>query len=209
MTWCVQLPPGCLISMQASFSAHHWARKLVGSGPGCAHHSGPPGGPLGRRKERRQRCAQFGDWLGLTPQQNSSGGKNHLGSITKRGDMDVRMLLIQRAKSAVMPPDFKDLSTQAENTMVSAVFHSPWGSSARESTSANFMLSSPKLENAIKLISNNVEGTLVRRQFEAENAVKPARQPFDWRGLLLAVLPPGLLPQLKAGIFQRRLFRLR
>ena len=98
-------------------------------------------------------CAQFGAWLGLTPQQNSSGGKNHLGSITKRGDMDVRMLLIQRAKSAVMPPDFKNISTQAENTMVSAVFHSPWGPSARESTSANFTLSSPKLKNAIKLIS--------------------------------------------------------
>ena len=39
--------------------------------------------------------AQFGAWLGLTPRQNSSGGKNNLGSITKRGDMYVRMLLIQ------------------------------------------------------------------------------------------------------------------
>jgi len=31
--------------------------------------------------------AQFGAWLGLTPRQNSSGGKNSLGRITKRGDM--------------------------------------------------------------------------------------------------------------------------
>ena len=46
--------------------------------------------------------AQFGAWLGLTPRQNSSGGKNSLGSITKRGDMYLRMLLIQGAKSAVM-----------------------------------------------------------------------------------------------------------
>ena len=46
--------------------------------------------------------AQFGAWLGLTPKQNSSGGKNNLGSITKRGDMYLRMLLIQGAKSAVM-----------------------------------------------------------------------------------------------------------
>jgi transposase len=46
--------------------------------------------------------AQFGAWLGLTPSQNSSGGKNRLGGITKRGDMYVRSLLIQGAKSAVM-----------------------------------------------------------------------------------------------------------
>lgn len=45
---------------------------------------------------------QFGAWLGLTPRQNSSGGKNNLGTITKRGDMYLRMLLIQGAKSAVM-----------------------------------------------------------------------------------------------------------
>lgn len=46
--------------------------------------------------------AQFGAWLGLTPRQNSSGGKSNLGGITKRGDMYVRSLLIQGAKSAVM-----------------------------------------------------------------------------------------------------------
>ena len=52
--------------------------------------------------------AQFGAWLGLTPRQNSSGGKNNLGSITKRGDMYVRMLLIQGAKSAVMTAHKRD-----------------------------------------------------------------------------------------------------
>ena len=46
--------------------------------------------------------AQFGAWLGLAPRQNSSGGKNNLGRLTRRGDMYVRMLLIQGAKSAVM-----------------------------------------------------------------------------------------------------------
>ena len=39
--------------------------------------------------------AQFGAWLGLTPRQNSSGGKSNLGGISKRGDMYVRSLLIQ------------------------------------------------------------------------------------------------------------------
>ena len=52
--------------------------------------------------------AQFGAWLGLTPRQNSSGGKNNLGRITKRGDMYLRMLLIQGAKSAVMTAHKRD-----------------------------------------------------------------------------------------------------
>ncbi len=46
--------------------------------------------------------AQFGAWIGLTPRQHSSGGKNYLGGITKRGDTYLRTLLIQGAKSAVM-----------------------------------------------------------------------------------------------------------
>lgn len=46
--------------------------------------------------------AQFGAWLGLTPKQSSSGGKTTLGGITKRGDMYLRMLLIQAARSAVL-----------------------------------------------------------------------------------------------------------
>ena len=49
--------------------------------------------------------AQFGAWLGLTPRQNSSGGKPSLGGITKRGDVYLRMLLIQAARSAVLSAD--------------------------------------------------------------------------------------------------------
>jgi transposase len=30
--WCVRLPAGCLVAMEASSSAHHWARKLIGFG---------------------------------------------------------------------------------------------------------------------------------------------------------------------------------
>ena len=47
-------------------------------------------------------AAQFGAWIGLTPRQDSSGGKTGLGGITKRGDVYLRSLLIQGAKSAVM-----------------------------------------------------------------------------------------------------------
>ena len=49
----------------------------------------PGGGPLERNAK------------GL-PRQHSSGGKNKLGGITKRGDTYLRSLLIQGAKSAVM-----------------------------------------------------------------------------------------------------------
>lgn len=43
--------------------------------------------------------AQFGAWPGLVPKQRSSGGKGNLGTITKRGDADLRTLLVQGAKS--------------------------------------------------------------------------------------------------------------
>ena len=46
--------------------------------------------------------AQLGAWLGLTPKQNSSGGKARLGGITKRGDTYLRTLLIQGAKAVVL-----------------------------------------------------------------------------------------------------------
>ena len=46
--------------------------------------------------------SQFAAWLGLTPRQNSSGGKSSLGAITKRGDSYLRTLLIQGAKAVVL-----------------------------------------------------------------------------------------------------------
>jgi transposase len=41
----------------------------------------------------------FGAWLGLTPRQNSSGGKEKLGSITKQGNRYLRKLLVVGATS--------------------------------------------------------------------------------------------------------------
>lgn len=32
MVWCAQLPPGCLVAMEASSGAHHWSRKLAALG---------------------------------------------------------------------------------------------------------------------------------------------------------------------------------
>jgi len=40
-------------------------------------------------------------WLGLVPRQNSSGGKDRLGRITKKGDPYIRRLLVVGALSAI------------------------------------------------------------------------------------------------------------
>lgn len=74
------------------------AKELMGIGPVTASAVVATVGDFNQFKNG----AQFGAWLGLTPRQNSSGGKNSLGDITKRGDMYLRMLLIQGGKSAVM-----------------------------------------------------------------------------------------------------------
>lgn len=44
---------------------------------------------------------QFAAWLGLTPRQNSSGGKERLGRITKMGDKYLRKLLVIGATSLI------------------------------------------------------------------------------------------------------------
>ena len=74
------------------------AEKIMGIGPVTASAVVATVGDFKQFKNG----AQFGAWLGLTPRQNSSGGKAKLGGITKRGDMYLRTLLIQAAKSAVM-----------------------------------------------------------------------------------------------------------
>jgi transposase len=45
---------------------------------------------------------QLSAWLGLTPRQSSSGGRNALGRITKRGDVYLRTLLIHGARTELM-----------------------------------------------------------------------------------------------------------
>lgn len=44
---------------------------------------------------------QLAAWLGLVPRQHSSGDKQRLLGITKRGDLYLRMLLIHGARSVV------------------------------------------------------------------------------------------------------------
>lgn len=56
---------------------------------------------------------QFAAWLGLTPQQNSTGGKTRLGGISKQGDHYLRRLLVIGA-TAVMRHS-KDKTTPMAN----------------------------------------------------------------------------------------------
>lgn len=44
---------------------------------------------------------QFAAWLGLVPRQMSSGGKTKLGRISRRGDVYLRSLLVQGARSTL------------------------------------------------------------------------------------------------------------
>ena len=43
----------------------------------------------------------FAAWLGLVPKQHSTGGKERIGRISKRGDSYVRRLVIHGARAAV------------------------------------------------------------------------------------------------------------
>ncbi len=44
---------------------------------------------------------QLAAWLGLVPKQRSSGGKQTLLGISKRGDVSLRTLLIHRARAVL------------------------------------------------------------------------------------------------------------
>ncbi len=73
------------------------ASELMGIGPVGASASVATVGDFKHFKSG----SQFSAWMGITPRQRSSGGKNKLGTITKRGDPYLRTLLIQGAKSVV------------------------------------------------------------------------------------------------------------
>ena len=97
--------------------------------------------------------------------------------------------------------------------MVSAVFHSPWGTSAAEAASTAPPQTSPpawaKNKNAIISIASYEYRTRARSTFDAEKTAKavvqpvaqPVHQPYDWRALLLHVLPPLFGLGLLVGIW--------
>ncbi|MCB1471440.1 MAG: IS110 family transposase, partial [Rhodobiaceae bacterium] len=52
--------------------------------------------PRGFRSARH-----FAAWIGLTPKDHSSGGKNRLGTITKAGDETLRSILVVGATAVI------------------------------------------------------------------------------------------------------------
>jgi transposase len=100
MAWC-----DARIAAHGKTNAQvHQAEQLMGVGPVTASALVAA---VGDFKQFRN-GAQFGAWMGLTPKQNSSGGKTSLGSITKRGNIYLRTLLIQGARSAVLTAHKRD-----------------------------------------------------------------------------------------------------
>ena len=45
---------------------------------------------------------ELATWIGLVPRQNSTGGKQRLGKISKQGDQYLRWLLVAGAMSVIM-----------------------------------------------------------------------------------------------------------
>jgi transposase len=72
-------------------------RAILGFGPLTS--SAVPATVADARVFRNSR--QFSAWLGITPQQHSSGGKTRLGRSTRRGDAYLRTLLVQGARSTL------------------------------------------------------------------------------------------------------------
>lgn len=72
--------------------------KLEGIGPLTASALVATAGNGNAFKNGRQ----FAAWLGLVPSQHSSGGKNKLGGITKRGDRYLRKLLVHGARTVLL-----------------------------------------------------------------------------------------------------------
>jgi transposase len=83
------------------------AKRLItipGIGPQVATALVAAVGDVSVFKNGREMAA----WLGLVPRQHSTGGKNMLLGISKRGDVYMRQLLIHGARSAMQRVEQKD-----------------------------------------------------------------------------------------------------
>jgi transposase len=61
---------------------------------------------------------QFAAWLGLTPLQRSTGGRQRLGQITKRGDVYLRTMLIHGSRSVMrLTPQRADANSRWVETL--------------------------------------------------------------------------------------------
>lgn len=83
--------------------------------------------------------------------------------------------------------------------MVSAVFHSPWGSSAKAETS--LFKTQDKIQNAIVLVANKpIDSTALMRE-TSKKKIKKVRRQVDWQVLAQSVWPPIFGLTLLVGIW--------
>lgn len=130
-----KIEPGCEIGMESCGGAHHWAQRLQargfrvrliapqfvkpyaasepaavrlqqlrGVGPMIVTALVAAIGDASQFANGRQLAAS----LGLTPKQHSSGGKDRLLGISKRGGAYLRTLMIHGARSALRTAKSKD-----------------------------------------------------------------------------------------------------
>lgn len=86
-----------IIALNKQSSAATHLQQITGIGPLTA--SALTASAVDAKHFRSGR--QLAAWLGLTPREHSSGNSRHLGRISKRGDVYVRMLLVHGARSAL------------------------------------------------------------------------------------------------------------
>lgn len=70
---------------------------------------------------------QFAAYLGLTPKQNSTGGKNKLSSITKRGDGYLRKLLVHGARAVILQVNTRSKSDRKSLWIAQKLNDKGWG----------------------------------------------------------------------------------
>ncbi len=63
-----------------------------------------------------RRGRDFASWLGLTPRESSSGGRRHLGGISKQGDSYLRCLLTHGARAVLLTAQRTARATPARVT---------------------------------------------------------------------------------------------
>jgi transposase len=59
-----------------------------------------------------RRARQFASWLGVTPREQSSGTRRHLGGISKRGDVYLRCLLTHGARAVLVSAQRRQAAAQ-------------------------------------------------------------------------------------------------
>ena len=78
-------------------------RRAGGStiSPVSVRHWRPPWLPVSADPKAFRSGRDFSAWIGLVPKQNSSGGKDKLGNISKRGDRYLRSLFTTGALAVI------------------------------------------------------------------------------------------------------------